>query len=693
MLSGVDLAIVIGFLVLVTVVGYMLSRIANEGIESYFLGGNKIPWWLLGVSTATSNFDMSGTMVIVAMVFALGYKGFLVEIRGGVGLSLAFLVVFLAKWLRRSRVMTSAEWMKLRFGTDKQGRTAHLISTLVYLLLSVGMIAYFAEGAGKFLVAYMPPDWVQTESPQATAQFLCTTGMVLIGLFYTLMSGLYGVVFTDVIQMVLLTFTAIFISVKGFAMRGAVDVLPEGFFDLDLESLPTDAGAGGLGSGLLSGNPEEWTPIFGMFGLCVLCWVLRTTLEGFGGVGGYTDQRFFAARSEREASLIGLEAIVLSMFRWTMVAGLVVLGYALVQQGGEVGAIIEKDPENVLPYVFGEYLPSGIRGLVIAGMIAAAMSTFDSTLNAGAAYFVKDLYQSYINTEATPQQLMSMSRWATVGLCVAGVASALVIPDINTIWGFITMGLGMPMFIPLCLRWYWPRFNGYGFSVSLGVGVITGIVINAGFGWPIYIGVPVTVGVVSVAAVVATLATSPTKNDVLVNFAVQIDPFGFWGKFYKQGVERGLVTEEKAEESFRAKMNDVLAIFFVLPFQIALLLGGMSLIFHDWTKFGFFMCVLAVSGIGMYFFWWKNLESDAKSAEDDKIYEPLPSGWGEVDKYVEAHASGAGRISAMGFVDTPMTTTPEPAQPAEEPTAETAEEPQAATPEEPEAEGGDKAEG
>ncbi|MEZ6185739.1 MAG: sodium:solute symporter [Planctomycetota bacterium] len=648
MLSGVDLAIVIGFLVLVTVVGYMLSKVASEGIESYFLGGNKIPWWLLGVSTATSNFDMSGTMVIVAMVFALGYKGFLVEIRGGVGLSLAFLVVFLAKWLRRSRVMTSAEWMKLRFGTDEQGKTAHLVSTIVYLVLSVGMIAYFAEGAGKFLVAYMPPEWVQTEGAKATAQFLCTTGMVLIGLFYTLMSGLYGVVFTDVIQMVLLTFTAIYISVKGFAARSAVEVLPEGFFDLDLESP-----AAGLGQGLLSGNPEEWTPIFGMFGLCVLCWVLRTTLEGFGGVGGYTDQRFFAARSEREASLIGLEAIVLSMFRWTMVAGLVVLGYALVQKGGSVGETIAADPENVLPYVFGEYLPSGIRGLVIAGMIAAAMSTFDSTLNAGAAYFVKDLYHSYINQEATPAQLMSMSRWATIGLCVLGVASALVIPDINTIWGFITMGLGMPMFIPLCLRWYWPRFNGYGFSVSLGIGVITGIVINAGLHLPIYWGVPVTVVVVSVAAVVTTYLTAPTKENVLVNFAIQIDPWGFWGRYLKIGEERGLVDRTYVETSFGKKMNDVLAVFFVLPFQLALLLGGMSLIFHDWVKFGFFMCVLGVSVVGMYFFWWRNLDSEEEAAEDDKIYEPLPSGWGEIDEYVEAHASGMGRISGMGFVDEP----------------------------------------
>ncbi|CAN0571791.1 unnamed protein product, partial [Laminaria digitata] len=134
-LATVDWIIVIGFLVVVTIMGFVLSRAASGGLNDYFLGGNKIPWWVLGISTSTSNFDMSGTMIIVAAVFALGYKGFLVEIRGGVGLSLAFLLVFLAKWLRRSRVMTSAEWMKLRFGTDRQGRAAHLLSAIATIVL------------------------------------------------------------------------------------------------------------------------------------------------------------------------------------------------------------------------------------------------------------------------------------------------------------------------------------------------------------------------------------------------------------------------------------------------------------------------------------------------------------------------------------------------------------------------------
>ncbi|MCA9560914.1 MAG: hypothetical protein KC583_20340 [Myxococcales bacterium] len=354
-LATVDVVIIVGFLVAVTVVGYVLSRVASSGIEDYFLGGNKIPWWVLGISTATSNFDMSGTMIIVAVVFGLGYKGFLVEFRGGVGLSLALLLVFLGKWLRRSRVMTSAEWMKLRFGTDTQGKAAHLLSAVANILLSLGMIVYFSKGAGMFLTYFLP-----------FSEVTCTAAMVGVGLFYTLLSGLYGVVFTDVIQMLLLTFTAIFVTVEAFAVAPTV-TLPDGLLDLNLEAVTTTA------SSALVASDAAWSGIFEFFGICVVMWFMRSILEGMGGVGGYTDQRFFAARNEREAGLLTLESIVMSLFRWTMVAGLVVMGYKLVQDGGAAADLIAGDPEQVLPVVLGELLPAGIRGVVLAELIAAAM--------------------------------------------------------------------------------------------------------------------------------------------------------------------------------------------------------------------------------------------------------------------------------------------------------------------------------
>ena len=601
--ATLDLAIVIGFLVIVSLVGYFMSRAAAGGMDDYFLGGNKIPWWVLGISTSTSNFDMAGTMIIVAVVFGLGLKGFLVEIRGGVGLSLAFLMIFMGKWLRRSRVMTSAEWMKIRFGTDRQGKAAHILSAIANLVLSLGMIIYFSKGAGKFLTHFLPFN-----------EFVCTAGMVSIGLFYTLMAGLYGVVFTDVVQMVLLTFTAIYVTVKAFVLRPEVD-LPEGFFAFNLDNPSAE-----LGQSLLAKDPGAWEPILGMFGVCVFMWVFRTTMEGMGGVGGYTDQRFFAARNEREASLLTLEAIILSVFRWTMVAGLVVMGYHIVQTSGTGAGEITQDAENVLPIVLGQLLPTGVKGFVVAGLIAAAMSTFDSTLNAGASYIVKDIYQSYLRPDASSKQLMNVSRWATAGLCVAGVGLAAIVPSINKIWGLITMGIGAGLFVPLFLRWYWPRFNGYGFAGGTAAGVLAAVFFNTILGLPLYYAFPGTVGTALLVSVIVTLATVATEERILIAFWDQINPWGLWGRYADKAVEQGVITRDEKWKRLFEKINDLVSMFFAVPFQVALLLASMCFVFHAWTKFAFFSVVAVFTGVGLYFFWFRNLKSDEECAVDDARY-------------------------------------------------------------------------
>ena len=628
-LATVDILIIVGFLVLVTIVGYVMSSIASKGMEDYFLGGKRIPWYVLGISTATSNFDMAGTMIIVAAVFALGYKGFLVELRGGVGMSLAFLMIFLGKWLRRSRVMTSAEWMKLRFGTDTPGKWAHVLSAAANIILSLGMIIYFSKGAGKFLTHFIPikgmlVDWMISQYGLERAmdiarfipstEFICVTLMVGIGLFYTLMSGLYGVVFTDVVQMVLLTFTAIFVTVHAFSLAPTVE-LPAGLLDFNLE-VPA-----GLGASLVAKDAASWEPILSAFGICVFLYFIRSAMEGMGGVGGYTDQRFFAAKSEREAGLLTLESIILSVMRWTMVAGLVVMGYAILAEGGAGADQIRGDAEQVLPVVLGQMLPAGIKGLVIAGLIAAAMSTFDSTLNAGASYIVKDIYQSYIKPDATGKQLMWASRWATIGLCVVGVALAAIVPSINKIWGLITMGIGAGMFVPLFMRWYWPRFNGYGFAAGTTGGIVGALVFNAALSLPLYYSFPAVIGCAFVAAVVTTLLTAPVPEQTLVEFWVQINPWGPWGRFAKKAAAQGLVEEKSLLERIIENLNDMVSLCLAVPFQLCMLLAGMSLVFHEWSKFAFFTIMSVITGVGLYFFWYRNLKSEEKCQEEDEFYE------------------------------------------------------------------------
>lgn len=601
-LATIDTIIILGFLVLVTAVGFVMSNMASEGIEDYFLGNNKIPWWILGISTATSNFDMSGTMIIVAMIYDLGYRGFLVEMRGGVGLALAFLMIFLGKWLRRSRVMTSAQFMKVRFGTDKAGKTAHLLSAVSQSVLALGMIVYFCVGGGKFLEFFLPWD-----------QSTCTWIMVIVGLGYTLMSGLYGVVFTDVIQMIILGFTAIYLAVKGFQVE-ATQYVPESWLGLDL-SVPDD-----MKEVMISQDAA-----FELFGICVLFYFLKSAVEGMGGIGGYTDQRFFAAKNEREAGLLTLESIVISILRWAMVAGLVALGLHMVHSGDPqyeaAMNAINANSEDVLPVVIGTILPAGLKGIVIAGLIAAAMSTFDSTLNAGASYIVVDIYQPYINKEASPEQLMWVSRLATIGLAVAGTLIAAVIPTINAIWQFLTMALMAGFAMPNFLRWYWPRLNGYGFAWGTGAGMVTAIIINTAYAsMPMYQSFPLILSLSFIGCVFGSMTTKPVSDDVLIDFWMRVNPGGLWKKYGAKALERGLVTREQRAYRAVERMNDMVATCLAVPFQIVVLIAAMSFIFQDWAKFWGMFAAAIFTGTGLYFFWFKNLKSVEDCEQEDKMY-------------------------------------------------------------------------
>jgi Na+/proline symporter len=608
-LAPIDIAILVAFLVLVTVVGYVMSNAASEGVDDYFLGGNKIPWWVLGISTATSNFDMSGTMIIVAMVYELGYRGFLVELRGGVGLSLAFLMVFMGKWLRRSRVMTSAQYMRFRFGTKKPGQAAHIVSALAQSIMALGMIVYFCVGSGKFLQFFLP--WNSQ---------VCTAIMVAVGLSYTLMSGLYGVVFTDVLQMIILGITAIYISVKGFNVDVSQYVHLQGWHDLAL-TVPDE-----MKADLLKINPA-----FEFFGICILFYLFRTTLEGMGGVGGYTDQRFFAARNEREAGLLTMESIVISVLRWSMVAGLVALGYQMVAQAlpetANSVAAIQSSAENVLPAVIASHIPVGFQGFVIAGLVAAAMSTFDSTLNAGASYLVVDIYKPYINPEATPEQMMKASHGATIGLAVVGALIGFSVNSIDAVWQYLTIALGPTMFIPLVLRWFWPRYNGWGFAWGTGASMAVAISLKAAISakyllWlsPMYYLFPIIFGTSLIASVVATLWTAPVEEKILMDFYMRVNPGGLWMPYATKAVEQKLMTREERAERALEKAYDLIATCMAVPFQFCLLVATMALVFHDWEKFAITGIITLCTGVGLYLFWFKNLKSVEKCAEEDERY-------------------------------------------------------------------------
>ena len=129
-LSYLDCGIILAYFVVLVGIGRYLKKRASASLSDYFLGGRRIPWWLLGISGMAAWVDMTGTMIITSFLFMLGPRGLFVEFRGGAGLVLIFVLLWLGKWHRRSGCLTGAEWMTFRFGDGFGGNFAKLASVV-----------------------------------------------------------------------------------------------------------------------------------------------------------------------------------------------------------------------------------------------------------------------------------------------------------------------------------------------------------------------------------------------------------------------------------------------------------------------------------------------------------------------------------------------------------------------------------
>ena len=593
----VDYTIVFLYLGVMMIAGVMMHRKASRGIDSYFLGNRSMPWWMLGSSGMTSNLDVTGTMINTALIFALGVSGFFIEIRGGVVLVMAMLMIFMGKWYRRSQVMTLAEWMVLRFGTGWQGDVARLMAAIGSILLTIAMVSYFATGVGKFFSEFLgiPPFW------GLPASFWAALLIMLLATIYTVSSGLYGVIVTDMVQGVLIFAVMVYVCYVAMAHYSLPDIfsvsvpMNDGTFQTIQRT--RDTWTQMVPPWKTDFDPDSDYAIYNLLGIAILFYFVRTMIEGYGGAGGYMAQRYFAARSDREAGRLSLLWIVLLSFRWPFIVSVAIMGIVYSQTHGVIA-----DPEHVLPVVVGYMIPIGMKGLVVAAMMAAAMSTFDSTVNAGAAYWVKDIYQAYLNPRATEKQLVWQARWVTLVITGTGLVFALTVKHINEIWGWITMGIAVGMLIPMVVRWYWWRMNGAGFGMGAGLGMLSALVQRWLFpGWPEYGSFCFVAMMTIFGIIIGTYMTRPSDEHVLVEFYRRTRPFGSWEPVRKKFSATDL------ERIRRENRRDILAVFLAVPWQLALSLMWMMFILRQWESFRGLLLVLAVLSIGLYFFWYRHL--------------------------------------------------------------------------------------
>jgi len=502
-----DYAIIAGYFLALIVAGAWLARRAGESSENYFLGGRKIPWWALGSSGMASNLDVAGTMTIVTLIVLYGLHGFWIELRGGVVLPIAVFLAFMGKWHRRSQVMTTAEWMILRFGDGRAGRLARVVAALTYIILTVAMLVFFLSAGGKFLAVFLP--FTETQ---------CSIGVAMVTFAYTMVGGLYGVIWTDVFQTVLIAGAAIYVAVTaaGLVTPELLSTWP----GADLNTLLPQFGTDRL---------DPYIPL----GFFLAIWALKGVLEGLGGSGGsaYMAQRFYAAASEDDCRKIGILWTLLFAVRWPMVLGFALMAMKLGLDTRSVSAA-----EGVLPQVLqSDFFPPGVRGLVLAAMLAAAMSTFDSTLNAGASYVVRDLYQPWRRRAGQREIVWAGYLASALLVAIAMFFTFTMSMSVLGIWIGIVMLLFPAFLVPFALRWFWMRFNGVGFTTGIlgGFGAALWFSLARQEGWNEATRFLAIAGWSTLASVAGTYFSRPMDVGQLQVFYKRVRPFGLWPLTWK----------------------------------------------------------------------------------------------------------------------------------------------------------------
>ncbi|GMU90534.1 MAG: sodium:solute symporter [Chlorobiota bacterium] len=599
----VDYIIVAAYLLGILVIGMWFERRASKSIDSFFLGDRSLKWWALGASGMASNIDVSGTMINVALIYALGAQGYFIEIRGGIVLIMAFMMVFMGKWNRRAHVMTLAEWMVFRFGDSRQGKLARLVCAIAILMSTVAITGYFAVGSGKFIGEFLQLPEILGMKPD----FVASVIMVAISLVYTAASGLYGVVWTDVVQGVLILisiFVVIYIAMTQYFLPEtfviSTPAIDGGFIP---QTVTRDAWTNIIPQWNLDFPSESKYAIYNLFGVSILFYLAKTVIEGSGGTGGYMIQRYYAARSDRDAGLLSLFWTVLLTFRWPFTAAIAIMA---IVYGNSTGNIVQ-DPELALPTVIDKLIPVGFKGLLIAGLMSAAMSTFVSIVNAGASYWVNDIYRSFINKDASEKTLINQSRLASIMVVVGGLLLTLFITSINQIWGWLTMSMGAGLIVPLIIRWYWWRLNGYGFTAGVFVGMTVAIVQGLMFpNVPEYVSF-LAVSLLSFAGtVVATLLTEPTERETLEKFFLRTRPFGFWGP-----VTASLKDEDRNAIK-KENRRDIISALIAVPWQLLLFATAMLVVLRENEMLLYASVLLAILSFLLYKIWFKNLDTESE---------------------------------------------------------------------------------
>ncbi|MBZ9632387.1 Na+:solute symporter [Salegentibacter sp. LM13S] len=621
----IDVLIIALYLFLTVSIGIWVSKKASKGLDSYFLGGKSIKWYYLGLSNGSGMFDVSGTAWMVGILFLYGVKSFMFMWMWPIWNQI-FVMMFLAVWIRRSGVMTGSEWILTRFGDDKAGRASHLIVAIFAVIASIGFIAYFFEGVGKFMTVILPWDLslnfaelnlLNSEQSYALLIIFFTT-------IYTIKGGMFSVVTTEVLQYGIMVLAGILVAGYTFVSFSDAEInklIPEAWKSLSF---------GSQLNGFWQGKKEPFNALidtqgYKMFG----AFIGMTLFKGFfasvaGPTPSYDMQRILSTRTVKEAAYMsGFTNLVLFIPRYLLIAAVVIIGLIFVApEMLASGNLSGNDLEVILPKVINNHVPVGIKGLLLAGLLAAFMSTFSAFVNAGPAYIVNDIYKKYYKPKATDKHYVKASHITSFLVVLFGVIMGFFADSINSITLWITSALYGGYVAANFLKWIWWRFNGWGYFW----GMLSGLIIatiqffmdqNKGNFVPdsflyetahipaIYL-FPVIFAFSLLGSFLGTYFTPPTNMATLKSFYLNVRPWGWWKPVLKE-----LQTENGEIQRNKDFGWDMLNCLVGIIWQSSMILLPIFFVVRDYSKSGLTILIFLLCSLILKFTWLDKIKKYA----------------------------------------------------------------------------------
>ena len=557
-LSPLDFSVLALYIVVIFGAGIALSKRASRSTEEFFVSGRSLPWWIIGTSMVATTFAADTPLVVSGLVA-----------RGGIfrnwiwwywGIAATVTVFLFARLWKRAGVTTDAELIELRYDGKPAAALRFYRAAWFGVFQNVLVIAWVMKAMAKIILVVMGWDGGATIFGM-NAEVFTVLILFLTAVVYTAMSGLWGVVMTDLLQFSLAMGGSIYLAIISFRRLGGMAGITERL-----------AGAGVDTSRVLQIIPERApfftaNPFTEFLILILVVWWASHSVDG----GGYLSQRLFAAKNERHAVFgylwFCVAHIALRPWPW-IVVGLCGLAYF-----GHVD-----DPETYYPLMMREMLPSGIFGLVIASFFAAFMSTIDTQLNWGSSLLVNDILRRFLWKEKSEKDYVRAARLSILFLAVLGALASFAVNDISFAWKLIisvNAGVGS-VYIA---RWYWWRVSAWSEIAAMMTAVLSTLVLallarSPGFEGAAWLSFPYSTALTAALSVAvwvsATLLTRPVSTKHLSEFYALVMPGGIgWKRVYSAV---GCDLPEK-KVSVKAGLKTLINILSGLVMTFGMLLG------------------------------------------------------------------------------------------------------------------------